>query len=198
MLDEKIDALNVKSSLAYLDYFESLKSFDYNTLINGVNYLLDLEKEFFFLDDVFLDSVIKIITIYNDKSTLKKLLNIKSTDILIKEQEVDKYLIKEYFKRGFIFDYVGYLDLLELDDLLINEEDYSELIDSPYIIYSINYLKREFADYYLENRKADNYLLSILKLLSKEKYSDVDTINKTLKLFKKREDGIITFRSKIK
>lgn len=114
----------------------------------------------------------------------------------LKEQEVDKYLIKEYFKRGFIFDYVGYLDLLELDDLLMNEEDYSEFIDSPYIIYSINYLKREFADYYLENRKADNYLLSILKLLSKEKYSYVDTINKTLKLFKKEKMGLLLLEVK--
>ena len=43
MLDEKIDALNVKSSLAYLDYFESLNTYGYNTLINHVNYLLVLE-----------------------------------------------------------------------------------------------------------------------------------------------------------
>lgn len=196
MLDEKIDALNVKSSLAYLDYFESLKSFDYNSLIRGINYLLDMEKEFFFLDDEFLDSVIKIITIYNDKSTLKKLINIKSTDTLIKEQEADKYIVKEYFKRGFIFDYLAYLELLELDDLLIREEDYNEFIDSPYIIYSINYLKREFADYYLKNKQKDEYLLTILNLLKKDKYCDLDTINKTLKLFKNKERKIITFRGK--
>ena len=64
-IDKRIKAINVKSCLAYEDYLESLKSCDFDTLKKGVKALLEIEPEFFLIDEEFLDSVIEIISIYN-------------------------------------------------------------------------------------------------------------------------------------
>ena len=111
------------------------------------------------------------------------------------------YLESEYLKRGFIFNYIDYLELLELDDLLLRETNYNYLLENPYILNSISYLKKEFSDYYSVNRKADNYLLTILNILEKRNYYDtydVIAINNILELFPNREDEkIITFAKRI-
>ncbi len=91
--------------------------------------------------------------------------------------------------------------MLELDDLLLREINYNFLLGNPYILYSISYLKKEFIDYYSKNRKADNYLLTILNILEKRQYYDTETvvsINAILELFpNKDEEKIITFAKKI-
>lgn len=91
--------------------------------------------------------------------------------------------------------------MLELDDLLLREINYNFLLGNPYILYSISYLKKEFIYYYSKNRKADNYLLTILNILEKRQYYDTETvvsINAILELFpNKDEEKIITFAKKI-
>lgn len=91
--------------------------------------------------------------------------------------------------------------MLELDDLLLREINYNFLLGNPYILYSISYLKKEFIDYYSKNRKADNYLLTILNILEKRQYYDTEavvSINAILELFpNKDEEKIITFAKKI-
>ena len=91
--------------------------------------------------------------------------------------------------------------MLELDDLLLREINYNFLLGNPYILYSIIYLKKEFIDYYSKNRKADNYLLTILNILEKRQYYDTEavvSINAILELFpNKDEEKIITFAKKI-
>ena len=58
-----------------------------------------------------------------------------------------------------------------------------------------------YSDYYSINRKADNYLLTILNILEKRDYYDTEpvfSINSILKLFPNREEEkIITFAKKI-
>ena len=151
-IDKRIKAINVKSCLAYEDYLESLKSCDFDTLKKGVKALLEIEPEFFLIDEEFLDSVIEIISIYNDTDTLVTLLKLKKLSTIFKEKRRDRFLEREYVKRNFIKDYEDYLELLELDDLLISEENYNCILDNPYILQSISYLKREFSDYYAKNR----------------------------------------------
>lgn len=88
-----------------------------------------------------------------------------------------------------------------MDDLLLRETNYHYLLGNPYILHSISYLKKEFSDYYSTNRKADNYLLTILNILDKRLYYDTETvvsINAILELFpNKDEENIITFAKKI-
>ena len=199
-IDKRIKAINVKSCLAYEDYLESLKSCDFDTLKKGVKALLEIEPEFFLIDEEFLDSVIEIISIYNDTDTLVTLLKLKKLSTIFKEKRRDRFLEREYVKRNFIKDYEDYLELLELDDLLISEENYNCILDNPYILQSIIYLKREFSDYYAKNRKADNYLLTILNILKKRYYNigssfDMDSI---FSLFHNHEkEKIITFAMKV-
>ncbi len=199
-IDKRIKAINVKSCLAYEDYLESLKSCDFDTLNKGVKALLEIEPEFFLTDEEFLDSVIEIIYIYNDTDTLVTLLNLKKLSTIFKEKRRDRFLEQKYVKRNFIKDYEDYLELLELDDLLISEENYNCILDNPYILQSIIYLKREFSDYYAKNRKADNYLLTILNILKKRYYNigssfDMDSI---FSLFHNHEkEKIITFAKKV-
>ena len=92
------------------------------------------------------------------------------------------------------------MELLELDDLLLKEYDYNDLIDNPYILFSISYLKALFSDYYAINKKADNYLYNILLELSKDKTlsnMDLIAINETMELFTERGNAkIITFPKK--
>ena len=196
-IENGIKVINIKSCLAYEDYLESLKSCDYDTLKEGVNTLIDVEQEFFLISEIFLDSVIEIISIYNDETTLKKLINLKNVPIKIKDRKKDIFLDKEYLKRD-IFNYEDYLELLELDDLLIRETNYHYLLGNPYILHSISYIKKEFSDYYSINRKADNYLFTILNILEKREYYDTEEVSSILKLFSDREDEkIITFAKKI-
>ena len=104
-------------------------------------------------------------------------------------------------KRDFIFTYEDYLELLELDDLLLRETNYHYLLGNPYILHSISYIKKEFSDYYSVNRKADNYLLTILNILEKRNYYDTNAvvvINSILEAFPNKDnEKIITFAKHI-
>ena len=199
-IEKRIKVINIKSTLAYEDYLEGLKAYDYDTLKEGINSILEIEPEFLLINESFLDSVIEIISIYNENITLGRLNNLKKISNEVKDKRTDKFLYKEYLKRD-IFTYEDYLELLDLDDLLIREENYNYLLNNPYILHSISYLKQEFSDYYSKNRKADNYLLTILNILEKRNYYDTNAvvaINSILESFPNKDnEKIITFAKHI-
>lgn len=194
-------ALNIKADMTDDNRLEVLKTNDYNATIKGIHALLVSEPNFFLVNEDFLDTALEVSTIYNDryaKDRLSKLKELSDTEI---EKRARSYIESEYLKRKFVFTYLDYLELLELDDLLLRETNYHYLLGNPYILHSISYLKKEFSDYYSINRKADNYLLTILNILEKRDYYDTEpvfSINSILKLFPNREEEkIITFAKKI-
>ncbi len=194
-------ALNIKADMTDDDRLEVLKTNDYNATIKGIHALLVSEPDFFFVNEDFLNTALEVSTIYNDRyarDRLSKLKELSDTEI---EKRARSYIESEYLKREFVFTYLDYLELLELDDLLLRETNYHYLLGNPYILHSISYLKKEFSDYYSINRKADNYLLTILNILEKRDYYDTEpvfSINSILKLFPNREEEkIITFAKKI-
>ena len=194
-------ALNIKADMTDDNRLEVLKTNDYKSTIKGIHALLVSEPNFFLVNEDFLNTALEVSTIYNDafaKDKLNELKELSSTEI---EERARSYIESEYLKREFIFTYLDYLELLELDDLLLRETNYHYLLGNPYILHSISYLKKEFSDYYSINRKADNYLLTILNILEKRDYYDTEpvfSINSILKLFPNREEEkIITFAKKI-
>ena len=194
-------ALNIKADMTDDNRLEILKINDYNATIKGIHALLVSEPDFFLVNEDFLNTALKVSTIYNDRyarDRLSKLKELSDTEI---EKRARSYIEREYLKREFVFTYLDYLELLELDDLLLRETNYHYLLGNPYILHSISYLKKEFSDYYSINRKADNYLLTILNILEKRDYYDTEpvfSINSILKLFPNREEEkIITFAKKI-
>lgn len=194
-------ALNIKADMTDDNRLEVLKTNDYNATIKGIHALLVSEPNFFFVNEDFLNTALEVSTIYNDRyarDRLNELKELSDTDI---EKRARSYIESEYLKREFVFTYIDYLDLLELDDLLLRETNYHYLLGNPYILHSISYLKKEFSDYYSINRKADNYLLTILNILEKRGYYDTEpafSINSVLELFPNREEEkIITFAKKI-
>ena len=194
-------ALNIKADMTDDNRLEILKINDYNATIKGIHALLVSEPNFFLVNEDFLDTALEVSIIYNDRyarDRLNELKELSDTDI---EKRARSYIESEYLKREFVFTYIDYLDLLELDDLLLRETNYHYLLGNPYILHSISYLKKEFSDYYSINRKADNYLLTILNILEKRDYYDTEpvfSINSILKLFPNREEEkIITFAKKI-
>ena len=194
-------ALNIKADMTDDNRLEVLKTNDYNATIKGIHALLVSEPNFFLVNEDFLNTALEVSTIYNDRyarDRLSKLKELSDTEI---EKRARSYIESEYLKREFVFTYLDYLDLLELDDLLLRETNYHYLLGNPYILYSISYLKKEFSDYYSINRKADNYLLTILNILEKRGYYDTEaviSINSVLELFPNREEEkIITFAKKI-
>ena len=194
-------ALNIKADMTDDNRLEVLKTNDYNATIKGIHALLVSEPDFFLVNEDFLDTALEVSTIYNDryaKDRLSKLKKLSDTEI---EKRARSYIESEYLKREFVFTYIDYLELLELDDLLLRETNYHYLLGNPYILHSISYLKKEFSDYYSINRKADNYLLTILNILEKRDYYDTEpvfSINSILELFPNREEEkIITFAKKI-
>ena len=194
-------ALNIKADMTDDNRLEVLKTNDYNATIKGIHALLVSEPDFFLVNEDFLNTASEVSTIYNDRyarDRLSKLKELSDTEI---EKRARSYIEREYLKREFVFTYLDYLDLLELDDLLLRETNYHYLLGNPYILHSISYLKKEFSDYYSINRKADNYLLTILNILEKRDYYDTEpvfSINSILKLFPNREEEkIITFAKKI-
>ena len=194
-------ALNIKADMTDDNRLEILKINDYNATIKGIHALLVSEPNFFLVNEDFLNTALEVSTIYNDRyarDRLSKLKELSDTEI---EKRARSYIEREYLKREFVFTYLDYLELLELDDLLLRETNYHYLLGNPYILHSISYLKKEFSDYYSINRKADNYLLTILNILEKRDYYDTEpvfSINSILKLFPNREEEkIITFAKKI-
>lgn len=194
-------ALNIKADMTDDNRLEVLKTNDYNATIKGIHALLVSEPNFFLVNEDFLNTTLEVSTIYNDRyarDRLNELKELSDTDI---EKRARSYIESEYLKREFVFTYIDYLDLLELDDLLLRETNYHYLLGNPYILHSISYLKKEFSDYYSINRKADNYLLTILNILEKRGYYDTEpafSINSVLELFPNREEEkIITFAKKI-
>ena len=194
-------ALNIKADMTDDNRLEVLKTNDYNATIKGIHALLVSEPNFFLVNEDFLNTALEVSTIYNDRyarDRLNELKELSDTDI---EKRARSYIESEYLKREFVFTYLDYLELLELDDLLLRETNYHYLLGNPYILHSISYLKKEFSDYYSINRKADNYLLTILNILEKRGYYDTEpafSINSILELFPNREEEkIITFTKKI-
>ena len=194
-------ALNIKADMTDDNRLEVLKTNDYNATIKGIHALLVSEPNFFLVNEDFLNTALEVSTIYNDRyarDRLSKLKELSDTEI---EKRAKSYIENEYLKREFVFTYLDYLELLELDDLLLRETNYHYLLGNPYILHSISYLKKEFSDYYSINRKADNYLLTILNILEKRGYYDTEpafSINSVLELFPNREEEkIITFAKKI-
>lgn len=194
-------ALNIKADMTSDNILESLSLNDIETNIKGLHALLVTEPNFFLIHEDFIDNSLTISRLYNDNFAINKLTSLKELPEDTKEERARNYLRREYFKREFVFSYDDYLELLELDDLLLRETNYHYLLENPYIIYSITYLKKELDDYYMYNKKADNYLYTILKLLLKKGYSDIDSviaIMSALNLFSYKDNGkIITFAKKI-
>ena len=194
-------ALNIKADMTDDNRLEVLKTNDYNATIKGIHDLLVSEPNFFLVNEDFLNTALEVSTIYNDRYARDRLNELKELSDTEIEKRARSYIESEYLKREFVFTYLDYLELLELDDLLLRETNYHYLLDNPYILHSISYLKKEFSDYYSTNRKADNYLLTILNILEKRGYYDTEpvfSINSILELFPNREEEkIITFAKKI-
>ena len=194
-------ALNIKADMTDDNRLEVLKTNDYNATIKGIHALLVSEPNFFLVNEDFLNTALEVSTIYNDRYARDRLNELKELSDTEIEKRARSYIESEYLKRKFVFTYLDYLELLELDDLLLRETNYHYLLGNPYILHSISYLKKEFSDYYSINRKADNYLLTILNILEKRDYYDTEpvfSINSILKLFPNREEEkIITFAKKI-
>ena len=194
-------ALNIKADMTDDERLDVLKTNDYNSTMKGIHALLVSEPSFFLVNEDFLDTALEVSTIYNDRYAKDRLSKLKELDAREMEKRARAYIESEYLKRDFLFTYEDYLELLELADLLLRETNYNYLLGNPYIIYSISYIKKEFSDYYSVNRKADNYLLTILNILEKRNYYDTEAvvaINSILELFPDREDEkIITFAKKI-
>ena len=194
-------ALNIKADMTDDNRLEVLKTNDYKSTIKGIHALLVSEPNFFLVNEDFLNTALEVSTIYNDRYAKDRLNELKELDVSEVEKRARSYIESEYLKREFVFTYIDYLELLELDDLLLRETNYHYLLGNPYILYSISYLKKEFSDYYSINRKADNYLLTILNILEKRDYYDTEaarSINSVLELFPNREEEkIITFVEKI-
>ena len=194
-------ALSIKADMTDDNRLEVLKTNDYKYTIKGIHALLVSEPNFFLVNEDFLNTTLEVSTIYNDRYARDRLNELKELSDTEIEKRARSYIESEYLKREFVFTYLDYLDLLELDDLLLRETNYHYLLGNPYILHSISYLKKEFSDYYSTNRKADNYLLTILNILEKRDYYDTEvarSINSALKLFPNREEEkIITFAKKI-
>ena len=191
-------ALNIKADMTDDERLDVLKTNDYNSTMKGIHALLVSEPSFFLVNEDFLDTALEVSTIYNDRYAKDRLSKLKELDARKMEKRARAYIESEYLKRDFIFTYEDYLELLELDDLLLRETNYNYLLGNPYILHSISYIKKEFGDYYSVNRKADNYLLTILNILEKRNYDDTEEVSSILRLFPDRKDEkIITFAKHI-
>ena len=187
--------ISTKADLASDDYRSALLSNDIENNLKGLDKLLLVDSSFLLLSSDFLEAAYFISYVLSNKNILLKLEELTYLDEEEKERRRDIYLERERFYRGFSFDFDDYLEILELDDLLLREIPYNFILDNPYLLYSISYLKNIFSDYYKENKKADNYLYTILRRLSK--YSTSKDINAILESFD-NHDKIITFSKRIK
>ena len=199
-IENRFKALNIKSIMTDDERVSLLFLEDYYSVVNGINALIATEPAFFLINDDFLEAGLLVSEFHNNHFAIKELEELYDLDNKDKEQMMNDFYDKECLVRKIVFNYDDYMELLELDDLLLKGYDYNDLIDNPYILFSISYLKTLFSDYYATNRKADNYLYNILLELSKDKTlsnMDLIAINETMELFTERGNAkIITFPKK--
>lgn len=199
-IENRFKALNIKSIMTDDERVSWLFLEDYYSVVNGINALIATEPAFFLINDDFLEAGLLVSEFHNNYFAIKELEELYDLDNKDKEQMMNDFYDKECLVRKIVFNYDDYMELLELDDLLLKEYDYNDLIDNPYILFSISYLKALFSDYYAINKKADNYLYNILLELSKDKTlsnMDLIAINETMELFTERGNAkIITFPKK--
>ena len=197
-IDDRRLVISMKADLSSEYYKEALLSNDIKTNLKGLNNLLEVDPDFLLLDSNFLEAAYFISYILNNKSFLLKLEELTYLEEKAKQRRRDAYFERERFYRGFPFDFDDYLEMFELDDYLLREKSYYSILDNPYLVYSIPYLKNIFSDYYDENKKADNYLYTILKRLSNTLTitDDLVAVNDILSLFD-NDDKIITFSRRI-
>ena len=197
-IDDRRLVISMKADLSSEEYREALLSNDIKTNLKVLSNLLKVDSDFLLLDSNFLEAAYFISYILNNKSFLLKLEELTYLEEKAKQRRRDAYFERERFYRGFPFDFDDYLEMLELDDYLLREKSYYSILDNPYVIYSIPYLKNIFSDYYDENKKADNYLYTILKRLSNTLTitDDLVAVNDILSLFD-NDDKIITFSRRI-
>ncbi len=197
-IDDRRLVISMKADLSSEYYKEALLSNDIKTNLKGLSNLLKVDSDFLLLDSNFLEAAYFISYILNNKSFLLKLEELTYLEEKEKQRRRDAYFERERFYRGFPFDFDDYLEMLELDDYLLREKSYYSILDNPYLVYSIPYLKNIFSDYYDENKKADNYLYTILKRLSNTLTitDDLVAVNDILSLFD-NDDKIITFSRRI-
>ena len=199
-IENRFKALNIKSIMTEDERVSLLFLEDYYSVVNGINALIATEPAFFLINDDFLEAGLLVSEFHNNHFAIKELEELYDLDIKDKEQMMSDFYDRECLVRKFVFNYDDYMELLELDDLLLKEYDYNDLIDNPYILFSISYLKTLFSDYYDTFRNADDYLYNILLKLSKDKTisnNDLIAINETMELFTERGNAkIITFPKK--
>ena len=197
-IDDRRLVISMKADLSSEEYREALLSNDIKTNLKGLNNLLEVDPDFLLLDSNFLEAAYFISYVLNNKSFLLKLEELTYLEEKEKQRRRDAYFERERFYRGFPFDFDDYLEMLELDDYLLREKSYYSILDNPYVIYSIPYLKNIFSDYYDENKKADNYLYTILKRLSNTLTitDDLVAVNDILSLFD-NDAKTITFSRRI-
>ena len=135
-------ALNIKADMTDDERLDVLKTNDYNSTMKGIHALLVSEPSFFLVNEDFLDTALEVSTIYNDRYAKDRLSKLKELDARKMEKRARAYIESEYLKRDFIFTYEDYLELLELDDLLLRETNYNYLLGNPYILHSISYIKK--------------------------------------------------------
>lgn len=174
---------------------------DIETNKRGFRTLLLSEPYFFFINDSFVDIGLFLAKSLGDNFSYRKLSSLKKIPTDKKIELAKNYIYQEQMRRGYRFDYYEYQEILETEDLLLREASYNYLLDSPYMLYSISYLKTMFSNYYQDPIK-DNYLYTILKVLSKDNSLDTDSIiaiNSTMELFdnETKNSKIITFSKKI-
>ena len=199
-IENRFKALNIKSIMTDDERVSWLFLEDYYSVVNGINALIATEPAFFLINDDFLEAGLLVSEFHNNYFAIKELEELYDLDIKDKEQMMSDFYDRECLVRKFVFNYDDYIELLELDDLLLKEYDYNDLIDNPYILFSISYLKTLFSDYYDTFLNADDYLYNILLKLSKDKTisnTDLIAINETMELFTERSNAkIITFPKK--
>lgn len=199
-IENRFKALNIKSIMTDEESVSLLFSEDYMSCVKGINALVATEPAFFLINDAFLEAGIYVSEFYNNSFAINELEELSSLDFEDKEKMKNDFYDRESLVRKFVFTYDDYMELLELDDLLLKQYDSSLLIDNPYILFSISYLKTLFSDYYDTFRNADDYLYNILLKLSLDKTlsnMDLIAINETMELFNRRDKAkIITFPKK--
>ena len=192
--ENRFSIMSLKADIARDDdTFVYIDDTFYKKSLHG---LLLTEPYFFLLDEVFLTDGLEISRLLNDPYSYNVLQSLR--ELPNKNKLIDEYLNIECFKRGYTFDYLDYLEMIELDDLLIKETDPFYVKDNPYIINSIEYLKKYFPDYYKANIKANKYLYDILTILEKEEKDNLYNliaINSVKELFNQNNKAkIITFK----
>lgn len=160
-IGKRMQVCALKASLACTERELALMEYSVSVFRSSLRDLIREEPAFLLLDQNMFEEVLTYCAETGDEKNYQRLVTLDQNSLTVKNKMIENYLNRDSFQRGTTYSLREYQEMLETDDDLLKELDSDYFFDRRYLLNSIRYLKLIFSDYYMINKKANQYLQEV-------------------------------------